>query len=65
MGKLQRLSLEEVRTLVFELGVDYGELAGETKTRKLRELLLYLQRQDQLPRLAAHVARQYAFLLRD
>lgn len=65
LGKLQRLNLEEVRTLVFELGVDYDDLAGETKTGKLRELLLYLQRQDQLPRLAAHVARQYAHLLRD
>ncbi len=65
LKKLQRLSLDEVRTLVFELGIDYDELAGETKTGKLRELLLYLRRQEQLPRLLAHLARHYAHLGRE
>lgn len=62
LARLQPLSLEEVRTLVFELGIDYDELAGETKTGKLRELLLYVQRQDQLPRLVGHLQRDYAYL---
>ena len=65
LKKLQRLSLEEVRTLVFELGIDYDELAGETKTGKLRELLLYLRRQEQLARLLAHLGQHYAHLWRD
>jgi hypothetical protein len=65
LGRLQRLSLDDVRTLVFELGIDYDELAGETKTGKLRELLLYLRRQEQLPRLMEHLSRQYAYLPRD
>ena len=47
------------------LGIDHDELAGETKTGKLRELLLYLRRQEQLPRLLAHLGRDYAHLLRD
>ena len=63
LKKLQRLSLDEVRTLVFELGLDYDELAGETKSGKLRELLLYLRRQEQLPRLLAHLGQHYAYLL--
>ena len=62
LARLQPLSLEEVRTLVFELGIDYDELAGETKTGKLRELLRYVQRQDQLPRLVSHLQRHYAYL---
>lgn len=48
-----------VRTLAFELGVDYDDLGGEGKTGKLRELLLYLERQGQLGRLAAHLRRRY------
>ena len=63
LGRLQRLSLEEVRTLAFELGIDYDELAGETKTGKLRELLLYLRRQEQVQRLVAHLGQHYAYLL--
>ncbi len=63
LGKLQRLSLDEVRTLVFELGLDYDELAGETKSGKLRELLLYLRRQEQLARLMSHLGQHYAYLL--
>lgn len=53
------LDLEGVRTLVFELGGDYDELAGETKTGKLRELILYLERQDQLPRLISLLRNRY------
>jgi hypothetical protein len=47
----QGLNVEEVRTLAFDLGIDYDNLAGETKNGKLRELLLYLGRNNQLPRL--------------
>ena len=48
----ERLSLEEVRTLCFDLGVDYDNLGGEGKSAKIRELILYLERRDRLPDLA-------------
>jgi len=59
----ERLSPEDVRTLVFELGIDYGNLGGETKIGKLRELLLHLGRQEQLPRLIGHLQQHYAGIL--
>jgi hypothetical protein len=61
----ERLNLEGVRTLVFELGGDYDDLAGETKTGKLRELILYMERQDQLPRLVSHLRNRYPQVLRE
>lgn len=60
-----RLNLDDVKTLVLELGIDYDELAGETKTGKLRELILYMQRQDQLPRLLSHLRDRYPHILRE
>jgi len=65
LERLRRLSGDEVKTLAFELGVDYDDLGGEGKTGKLRELLRYMRRQDQLPRLVDHLRRQYAYLLRE
>lgn len=38
-----RFDLEELRTLCFELGVDYDNLRGEGKSAKMRELITYLQ----------------------
>jgi outer membrane protein assembly factor BamB len=46
-------SLEELRTLCFQIGVNYDFLAGEELRGKARELLLHLQRQDALSRLTA------------
>ncbi|MFO7664007.1 MAG: hypothetical protein R6X18_15640 [Chloroflexota bacterium] len=61
----QGLDEEEVRTLAFELGVSFGNLAGETKVGKLRELLLYLDRQSQLPHLIRHLSKpKYGHILR-
>lgn len=65
LQRLRRLSGEEVKTLAFELGIDYDELGGEGKTGKLRELLRYVQRQDQLPRLQDHLQRYYQYLWQD
>lgn len=66
LDRLNRgFDLEGVRTLVFELGGDYDDLAGETKSGKLRELILYMERQDQLPRLIAHLRNRYDHLFRD
>jgi hypothetical protein len=59
------LSLEEVRTLTFELGIEYDDLAGHTKTGKLRELLLYLGRHHQLSHLVRHLQTpKYGHILR-
>jgi hypothetical protein len=42
-------SVEELRTLCFDLGVDYDDLPGEGKTSKARELIGYLERHDRIP----------------
>jgi len=41
----------ELRTLCFDLGVDYDDLPGEGKGNKARELIAYLERRDRLPEL--------------
>ena len=64
-GLRQHLSMDEALTLAFEIGVDYDELPGETKTGKLRELILYMERQEQLPRLVAHLRQRYDHIFRD
>lgn len=55
----QHFNLEEIRTLCFELHVDYDNLQGEGKSAKIRELILGLSRKDRLPDLAvlAHEKR--------
>ena len=62
---VERFDSEGIRTLVFELGSDYDELGGETKSGKVRELILYMERQDQLPRLVSHLRNRYGFVLRE
>jgi len=47
----QYFSAGELRTLCFDLGVDYDDLPGAGKTNKARELISYLQRRDRLPEL--------------
>jgi len=41
----------ELRTLCFDLGVDYDDLPGEGKGNKTRELIAYLERRDRLSEL--------------
>lgn len=41
---LSRFSDSELRQLTFDLGIDYEELAGGTKSRKVIELIGYCQR---------------------
>jgi hypothetical protein len=50
--------LEEFRDLCFDLGVDFDNLRGEGKAAKVRELITYLQRRDDLDRLIAAISRQ-------
>lgn len=44
----KHFDLEELRTLIFDLGVDWDELIGETKSARARELIAYLQRRNRL-----------------
>jgi hypothetical protein len=46
-----RYDLEDLRTLCFDLGMDYDSLRGEGKEAKARELLLYLARRGRLEEL--------------
>ena len=48
----------ELRTLCFDLGVDYDDLPGEGKANKARELIAYLERRDRLSELVHVCERQ-------
>jgi len=54
---VDKLSQEEVKTLCFNLGVDYEELPPGGKSSKVRELLLYLQRRSKLSKLKPAVKK--------
>jgi hypothetical protein len=41
-------SLGEIKTLAFDIGLDYDELGGETKTSKIRDLIIAAEREDRL-----------------
>jgi hypothetical protein len=44
-------SLDEIRTLCFDLKVDYDSLSGENKPDKVRELILHVERLNRLEEL--------------
>lgn len=48
-------NLEEIRTLCFELGIDYDSLGGEGKEGKVRELVKSLQRRNILHKLIIRI----------
>jgi hypothetical protein len=51
----KRFDEEELRTLCFYMGIDYDDLRGEGKAAKARELLAYLDRHDEIPKLVEAV----------
>lgn len=51
----KHFDFEELRTLCFDLDVDFDELRGEGKAGRARELILYLQRRDKLTKLKRRV----------
>jgi hypothetical protein len=53
----QLFSKDELRTLCFDLGVDYDNLEGKGKAGKTRELVLYMNRQRRLGELVAACER--------
>ena len=49
----KHLDLEELRTLCFDLSIDYDSLRGEGKAAKIRELIALLRRTNRIPQLLA------------
>lgn len=49
---VKQFTLDEIRTLCFELGIDYDVLPGEGKESKARELVIYCRNRAMLERLA-------------
>jgi hypothetical protein len=58
---IEFFSLEELRTLCFDLGIDFDELSGEGRSAKVRELLLWSGRHRRL----AHLLDASSRLRRD
>lgn len=50
-------SLDEIRTINFNMGIDYDSIPGEAKPAKIRELLIILGRQGKLQELLGLVNR--------
>jgi formylglycine-generating enzyme required for sulfatase activity len=48
---------EEIRTLTFDLQVDYDSLPGRGKAAKVRDLIANLQRNGRIPELVAYCAK--------
>ncbi len=54
---LDRFNEEELRTLCFDMALDYDMLPGRGKEGKARELLAYLERRNRLPELVELMLR--------
>ncbi|MCP4418853.1 MAG: hypothetical protein GY805_19730 [Chloroflexi bacterium] len=55
---IKHFSLNELRVLCFDMGLEYEELPGDTRTTKMHGLIEYLQRRGKLPKLLAEVSEQ-------
>jgi hypothetical protein len=53
-----RLTLEELRTVCFDLGVNFDDLGGEGLDGRARQLVLFLQKRNALPRLVEWLRRE-------
>jgi len=52
---VMRFDLEEIRTLCFDLEVDFDSLRGEGKAAKARELIIHLQNRRRLDKLISQI----------
>ncbi len=50
------LSIEELRSLCFDLEIDYENLPGEGKEAKVREMIALMQRDNKIPSLIDHLS---------
>jgi len=53
----KRVDNEDFRTFCFILGIDFDELPGGRKSSRIRELIIYFERRDELEKLAGIWAR--------
>ena len=53
------LEIEGLRGLVFDIGYDFDELAGETKSAKIRALLLRLIQEERIDQFITYLQRKY------
>ncbi len=49
----------ELRTLCFDLGLDYADLPGEDRADKIRELVAHCQRHGLIPELSTQCKKQF------
>ena len=54
---IQKLDIEELRTLCFYLNGDYDNLRGEGKAAKARELILSLEREDRVDEMIIYLRK--------
>lgn len=54
---LDHFSEEELRTLCFDLGIDYDDLPASGRAAKARELVSHLDRRGRIPEFVAHCAK--------
>jgi hypothetical protein len=57
-GLQESFSLNDLKTLCFELGVDFDNLEGEGKTAKARELIVHLERRARVSELIQKCASE-------
>lgn len=55
---IDHFRLEELKTLCFGLGVDFENIAGESKSGKALELVQYFERRGRLEQLAAKIREE-------
>ena len=53
---VDHFNVEELKTLCFNLGIEYEDLGGEGRSDKARELVKAMQRRTRLEHLVAHLA---------
>ena len=58
----QYFSFSEVRTLCFDLGVDYENIPGDHRSAFIRNLIVSLAKQNRLQELVAHIKAQRPFV---
>jgi formylglycine-generating enzyme required for sulfatase activity len=55
---IKHFSLDELRVLCFDMGLEYEELPGDTRGTKMHGLIEYLQRRGELPKLLTEISEQ-------
>ncbi|MFN2105512.1 MAG: hypothetical protein ACK2UJ_11600 [Candidatus Promineifilaceae bacterium] len=54
---MEHFSEADIKALCFDMGLDYEELSGDSKTEKVIGLIDYFDRMDEIPKLIAYCSR--------